>query len=81
MRHAYGHCAYGQVPVGTPTIPTFRGLTDVAPNVPMGLSFFSDKWTEERLIGWAYVYEQVTQWRNKVAPVIKPKTQLWDVLK
>lgn len=71
----------GKFPAGTPTIPKFRELTDIAPNVPVGLSFLGEQWSEEKLIGWAFSYEQKTLWRNKIDPVVKPKTQLWEVLK
>ena len=60
-----------------------RRDTDGDPNdfqVPFGLSFLGDKWTEEKLIGYAYAFEQLTQVRGTVQPYTMPKTQLKDVV-
>ena len=54
-------------------------LTNFAENVPIGLSFLGEMWEEEKMIGWAYNFEQRAQWRKKVEPVVKPKTQFLDV--
>jgi len=55
-------------------------LVAVGPNIPFGLSFLGDKWTEETLIGFAYAYEQRTNTRNKVQPLYVPNTQLANVI-
>ncbi|KAG9228563.1 glutamyl-tRNA amidotransferase subunit A [Amylocarpus encephaloides] len=55
-------------------------LAEVAPNIPFGLSFVGAKWSEETLISYAYAYEQATQTRTKVKPLIVPKTQLKDII-
>lgn len=55
-------------------------VRDFGPNLPIGLSFFGAAWSEESLIGYAYAFEQKTKFRTKVNPVIKPTTQLWNVV-
>lgn len=48
---------------------------------PIGLSFMGEKWSEEKLIGYAYAFEQRTKVREKgPKPYILPKTQLGDVI-
>ena len=37
-------------------------------------------WEEEKLIEWVYDFGQRAQWRKKVEPVVKPKTQFLDDL-
>lgn len=71
----------GKLPAGTPTV-TIDGLTVFGPGMPVGLTFIGEKWSEEKLLGWAYAFEQKTQWRKKVQPLasLKPKTQLWNVI-
>ena len=50
-------------------------------NNPIGLGFMGAKWSEEKLIGYAYAFEQKTQVRQKgPQPYIVPKTQLADVI-
>ncbi|ELR06854.1 hypothetical protein VC83_04912 [Pseudogymnoascus destructans] len=56
------------------------GLVAVAPNVPIGLSFLGAAWSEEALIGCAFAYEQRTLVREKVRPIVVPRTQLEDVV-
>jgi len=70
----------GKYPRNTQVVTGPRGFTQVAPNVPIGLSFIGDKWTEEALIGFAYAFEQRTMVRRRVRPVVKPTTQLKDVV-
>ncbi|KAH9998077.1 glutamyl-tRNA amidotransferase subunit A [Xylariaceae sp. FL0662B] len=55
------------------------GLANVAPNIPFGLSFLGAKFTEEKLIGFAYAFEQKTNIRDKVKPYVVPDTELADV--
>ncbi len=40
------------------------------------MSFIGPKWSEEKLISYAYAYEQRTQFRRFVKPRIVPKTEL-----
>lgn len=62
------------------TMNGFGNLVASGPNIPFGLSFMGDKWSEETLIGYAYAYEQRTQHRNDVLPYIRPNTELKDVV-
>ena len=61
---------------------TLDGLTIFGPGVPVELTFIVDKWSEEKLLGWAYSFEQKSQWRNMVQRLasLKPKPQLWNVI-
>ena len=38
------------------------------------------KWSEEKLIGLAYAFEQRTKVREMITPYIQPKTELVDVV-
>lgn len=50
-------------------------------NNPVGISFMGAKWSEEKLIGYAYAFEQKTKVReNGPKPYLLPKTQLADVI-
>lgn len=51
-------------------------------NNPVGISFMGAKWSEEKLIGYAYAFEQRSKVREKNSPrpYIVPKTQLADVV-
>lgn len=51
-------------------------LIDSGPNVPIGLAFMGQAWSEETLVGLAFAYEQKTLVRRKVIPWIQPKTEL-----
>ncbi|KAF2084470.1 amidase [Saccharata proteae CBS 121410] len=57
-----------------------RGLVDTGPDVPFGFSFMGRRFSEARLIGLAYAFEQRTMARNKVQPYIVPTTELIDVM-
>jgi amidase len=50
------------------------------PNVPFGLSFLGKHWSEASLIGLAYSYEQRTKHRDRVRPLITPRTELREVV-
>lgn len=50
------------------------------PNIPYGLAFLGARFTEPKLIGLAYAYEQRTMIRNKVLPYLIPNTEMSDVL-
>ncbi|EJT77379.1 glutamyl-tRNA(Gln) amidotransferase subunit A [Gaeumannomyces tritici R3-111a-1] len=56
-----------------------RGLIFHGPNIPFGISFLGAHWTEEKLIGLAYDFEQRTQVRDNVAPFAIPSTEIGDV--
>ncbi|KAL3424524.1 amidase [Phlyctema vagabunda] len=71
----------GFYPSDYPIYKDPNGLVIIGPNIPFGISFLGRKWSEEKLIGLAYAYEQITHTRQKRNPVILPKTQITDVLK
>ena len=51
-------------------------------NNPTGISFIGAKWSEEKLIGYAYAFEQKTMVRQKgPQPYFMPITQLGDVIR
>ncbi|OAA57773.1 glutamyl-tRNA(Gln) amidotransferase subunit A [Cordyceps fumosorosea ARSEF 2679] len=58
----------------------FGNLNATAPNQPFGVAFAGDHFTEEALIGMAYALEQQTLVREKVRPIVLPKTELNDVV-
>lgn len=65
---------------GTPTKWDERGeLVFYGPGVPFGISFLGDLFSEETLIGIAYAFEQRTDVRHSIKPIVQPKTELWDV--
>lgn len=71
----------GALPEGTPVRTNARGnLNATAPNIPFGLSFVGERWSEERLIGMAYAFEQRTMVRRRVTPYIVPTVELRDVV-
>lgn len=51
-------------------------LVDEGPNIPFGLSFLGRKWSEERLISYAYAFEQRTNIRRNIKPYLLPKAEL-----
>ncbi|KAH7386372.1 glutamyl-tRNA amidotransferase subunit A [Cadophora sp. MPI-SDFR-AT-0126] len=67
-------------PAGTPVESNDRGLVESAPNMPFGLGFLGERFTEERLIGMAYAFEQRTKVRDKVLPYLKPSVELADIV-
>ncbi|KAH9888645.1 amidase [Xylariomycetidae sp. FL2044] len=70
----------GAYPKNTTVIKNQRGnLNAVAPNIPFGIAFLGEHFSEETLIGIAYAYEQRTQARNSLKPYIEPITELADV--
>jgi amidase len=44
--------------------------------IPFGMSFVGKPWSEEKLIGLAYAFEQKTQTGKTIKPVIVPTTEL-----
>lgn len=67
------------------TLPSIFSGTDTfypAPGVPIGLSFVGTAFSEAKLIGLAYAFEQAEQVRlqRRAYPAAIPKTQLIDVI-
>ena len=62
----------------TPAQPTI----EMAPGLPFGLSFLGTAFSEFKLVGYAFAYEQATQSRLKrrAFPAAIPSTQLVDVI-
>lgn len=56
-------------------------LNEMAPNRPFGFSFVGGFFEEEKLIGMAYALEQRTNVRGTVRPVVRPRTELGDVVR
>ncbi|KAI9818718.1 MAG: hypothetical protein M1832_004195 [Thelocarpon impressellum] len=54
-------------------------LVVTAPNIPFGISFLGRPWSEEKLISYAYAFEQLTQARNKAPPHVVSPTGLADM--
>lgn len=70
----------GFYPSNTPTKMNAKGnLVSVAPNIPYGIAFIGRKWSEERLIGLAYAFEQRTLVRRRLKPHILPTFELKDL--
>lgn len=63
-----------------PIVASDDGSIDSAPNKPYGISFISTSFQEEKLFKIAYAFEQLTQARSKVRPIVVPKTELADFL-
>ncbi|KAK4196943.1 putative amidase [Triangularia verruculosa] len=59
----------------------FGELVRSAGNQPFGISFVGEGFSEEKLIGLAYDFEQKTKVRERVEVYIKPKTELGDVVR
>ena len=70
----------GFYPADTVLVPAGRGLYAIGPNLPFGLSFLGEKFSEELLIGLAYAFEQRTMVRTQVQPYLVPRTELVDVV-
>ncbi|MCJ1266704.1 hypothetical protein MMC22_006589 [Lobaria immixta] len=71
----------GFFPYNTTVVKNQRKtLVEVGPDVPFGLSFLGQAWSEASLIGYAYAYEQRTKTRNRVLPYTVPNTELSHVV-
>ncbi|KAM5443733.1 putative amidase [Microsporum ferrugineum] len=57
-----------------------RELVTSGPGIPIGLSFMGDFWSEEKLIGLAYAFEQRTHARPKLKRFIEPKKEVKDLM-
>lgn len=72
----------GRYPDDMPIVKNdFGDLVQLGPNVPFGISFLGESFSEEKLIGMAYAFEQRTMVRQKVHPYVHPKTELRDVVR
>ncbi|KAK9438775.1 glutamyl-tRNA(Gln) amidotransferase subunit A [Metarhizium brunneum] len=58
----------------------FGNLIGDGPNLPFGIAFAGDLFSEEKLIEIAYAFEQKTKVRGTIQPLVKPKTELRDVV-
>jgi len=77
------HVPLGFYPPDYPVVrakPQRYGLVDVGPNVPFGLSFLGARFAEEKLIGFAYAFEQRTMVRGMVRPYIVPSVEIGDIV-
>jgi len=45
-----------------------------------GISFLGARFTEEKLIGMAYAFEQKTHVRDRIQPYMAPNTELANVV-
>ena len=64
-------------PAGTRSRMNLKGtMVSVAPGVPFGISFIGRRWSEETLISLAYAFEQRTQTRRKIRPLISATYEL-----
>ena len=57
-----------------------RTLNETGPNQPFGIGFAGAAWSEELLVGMAYAFERRTMVRVKVEPMVRPVTELGDVV-
>ncbi|CAK1367571.1 unnamed protein product [Cercospora beticola] len=62
------------------TMNGFGNLVASGPNIPFGLSFMGDYWSEEQLISLAYAYEQRTLHRAQVKPFVQPNSEIVHVV-
>ncbi|KAK0730280.1 amidase [Lasiosphaeris hirsuta] len=71
----------GKMPADTAVVKNqFGNLVSRAPNVPFGISFLGERFSEEKLIGLAYAFEQRTLVRKTVVPYLQPTAELADVV-
>ncbi|MCJ1479166.1 hypothetical protein MMC13_007850 [Lambiella insularis] len=55
-------------------------LIKAGPGIPIGIQIIGRPFDEQRLIGYAYAFEQSSKIRDSVKPMFLPKTELVDVL-
>ncbi|KAI0531651.1 glutamyl-tRNA amidotransferase subunit A [Xylaria digitata] len=70
----------GAYPSDQPVEMDTWGLVETGPNIPFGLGFLGARFTDAKLIGLAYAYEQRTMVQKSVQPYIVPRIELQDVL-
>jgi len=63
-----------------PVVADPDGLVQSAPGIPFGFSFLGDKWSDAKIVGLAYALEQRTRVREEVKPIVRPRTELRDVV-
>lgn len=69
----------GAYPNGTEVTQNSRGtLNETGPGIPFGVTFMAEAWSEEKLLGLAYAFEQRTMVRQKISPLPQhiPKTEV-----
>lgn len=60
----------GAYPNGTEVTQNSRGdLNETGPGIPFGVAFMAEAFSEEKLLGLAYAFEQRTMVRQKVLPL------------
>ncbi|KAK6542318.1 hypothetical protein TWF694_006277 [Orbilia ellipsospora] len=57
-----------------------RELFEIAPGLPFGLSFLGRRFDEQKLINFAFAYEQETKVRERGTTYIAPKAEIKDFL-
>ncbi|KAF3928621.1 hypothetical protein AA313_de0205030 [Arthrobotrys entomopaga] len=57
-----------------------RELFEIAPGLPFGLSFLGRRFDEQRLINFAFAYEQETKFREKGKTYVVPTAEVKDFL-
>lgn len=61
----------GFYPSTTEVFLNSRGtLVNLGPNLPFGLAFIGRRFSEEKLIAYAYAFEQKTKARAKIDPLV-----------
>lgn len=73
----------GSYPAGTNVTQNPRGnLNRTGPGIPFGISFMAERFSEQKLIGLAYAFEQRTHVRERVLPLPQnvPKTELKHIV-
>ncbi|TGO27203.1 hypothetical protein BPAE_0046g00280 [Botrytis paeoniae] len=70
----------GAMPSDQPIVSDADGLVSAEPLIPFGFSFLGARFTDAKLIGLAYAFEQRTMKRRTVHPYIKPRTDLRDMV-
>ncbi|KAL4867176.1 hypothetical protein BDV12DRAFT_198521 [Aspergillus spectabilis] len=68
------------MPSGQPIVSDADGLVSAAPNIPFGFSFSGARFTDAKLIGLAYAFEQRTMIRETILSYIAPLTDLRNVV-
>ena len=57
-----------------------RKLIHVAPGLPYGITFLGGAFEETKLIGMAYAFEQSQKSKARAKPIVRPRTELEDVI-
>jgi hypothetical protein len=65
---------------GAETVGSYNTTISSGPGIPLGVSFTADQWSDQKLIQYAYAYEQASQRRRELAPIIKPELDLASLL-